>query len=546
MNKFLAIMSIGLLSTGCQKVTEVDVIIHHARIYTVDVQFSMAEAMAVKDGKIIAIGTNEEISAQFWAKESFDLRDKFVYPGFIDAHSHFISLGEGLVSRADLTGTKSFADAIERLREFETTYPAEWLVGRGWDQNDWENKSFPTKELLDEIWPNKPVYLTRIDGHAALVNSKAMELAGIQPGQSIDGGEIVHEKGQPTGIFIDNAMDIIKAVIPAPTEELLTKAIERAEKECFAVGLTSVCDAGLESKEIFLLQKMQEANQLNMRIYAMLTPTPQTLEDIMLKGIIETDKLTVRSVKLYADGALGSRGACLIHDYSDQPNWKGLMLSPQAWFDSLCSLAEKHNYQVNTHAIGDSANRVILQTYARFLQGKNDKRWRIEHAQVVHPDDFHLFGEFNIVPSVQPTHATSDMYWADERLGAERLKSAYAYKQLLQENSWIPLGTDFPIEKIDPLLTFFAATARKDLDNYPTGGFQTENALTREDALRGTTIWAAKAGFEEHKKGSLEVGKFADFVILNQDLMNMEESDIPKAKILMTFVNGKRVYYSGE
>jgi hypothetical protein len=474
------------------------------------------------------------------------LKNKFVYPGFIDAHSHFISYGLSKVIRADLTGTTSFDEIIERLKKFETEYPAEWLVGRGWDQNDWENNSFPTKEKLDELWPNKAVYLTRIDGHAALLNSKALELSGISGETKIDGGEIVLEEGEPTGVILDNAMEVVRAVMPETSSLIKTKAIEIAEKDCFAAGLTSVCDAGLEAQDIELLRCLQEESKLKMRVYAMLTPTPETLEKILKKGQIITDHLSVRSIKLYADGALGSRGACLIHDYHDRPNWKGMILSPTAYYDSLCKLANKYDYQVNTHAIGDSANRIMLQLYSKYLEENNDKRWRIEHAQVVHPDDFHYFGDYNIVPSVQPTHATSDMYWADERLGPERIKSAYAYEELRKQNSWIPLGTDFPIESIDPLLTYYAAVVRRDLKDYPDSGFQMENALSRTNALKGITIWAAKAAFEESKKGSLEAGKFADFVVLNKDLMHVQDKEIPQLQILRTYIDGQQVYMNSK
>ncbi|NOR86498.1 MAG: amidohydrolase family protein, partial [Bacteroidales bacterium] len=454
----------------------------------------------------------------------------------------FISYGEGLVSRADLVATKSFDEVISRLKKFEKDFSSEWLIGRGWDQNDWTNTAFPEKEELDKIWPDKPIYLTRIDGHAALVNTKALELAGINGSTKINGGDIVLKNGNPTGVLIDNAMDIVRHLIPDISQDLKIEAILLSQKNCFEKGLTTVCDAGLEYEEIQLLDQMQQDSELKIRVYAMLTPTPENLEKILSNGPYQTDRLNVRSVKLYADGALGSRGACLIHDYHDQPHWKGMMLSKQSYYDSLCSLAYKYGFQVNTHAIGDSANRVILQTYGRFLKGKNDLRWRIEHAQVVHPDDFKMFAKYQIVPSVQPTHASSDMYWADERLGPERIKSAYAYEELRQQNGWIPLGTDFPIEKIDPLLTFYAAVVRKDLDQYPSEGFQMENALSREDALKGITIWAAKAAFEENEKGSLEVGKYADFVVLKEDIMSTADNEIPKIQVQMSFVGGELVF----
>lgn len=521
---------------------EVDLIVYNATIYAVDSSFNIYEAMAIKNGKIEALGSSEQINANYWAEQKTNLNHSFVYPGFIDAHSHFISYGLSKVVRADLSGTKSFDEIITRLKKFEIDYPTEWLIGRGWDQNDWEDTNFPNKQKLDELWPDKAVYLTRIDGHAALANSKALQLAGIQSSTKVEGGEIILENAEPSGVLLDNAMDLVRKVMPENSIEIKTKAIEIAQKDCLSVGLTSVCDAGLEANDIELLMQLQDQNKLKMRIYAMLTPTEETLEKIMKSGRILTDRLSVRSVKLYADGALGSRGACLIHDYHDRPNWKGMILSPTAYYDSLCSMADQYDFQVNTHAIGDSANRMMLQLYSKFLNKNNDKRWRIEHAQVVHPDDFHYFGDFSIIPSVQPTHATSDMYWADERLGPDRIKSAYAYEELRKENSWIPLGTDFPIEKIDPLLTYYAAVVRKDLDEYPKDGFQTENALSRENALRGITIWAAKAAFEEQQKGSLEPGKFADFVVLDKDLMSAADSDIPYIQILRTFIGGEELF----
>lgn len=540
--KPINIIIILLAISSCSAPKQVDLIVYNANIYAVDDDFSQFTAMAIRDGKIVDTGNDQEIRSQYQADLELNMNSASIYPGFIDAHSHFISYGKSLVSKADLVGTKSYEEVIARLKVFEKEFEAEWLIGRGWDQNDWEDQSYPEKEALDLIWPDKAVYLTRIDGHAALLNSKAMELAGIDASTHIDGGEVLKKNGEPIGVLLDNAMEMVWEVMPQISENLLKQAISESESHCFAKGLTTVCDAGLEYDEVQLLDKMQKEESLKMRIYAMLTPTDENLEKMLPQGPYKTDRLNVRSIKLYADGALGSRGACLIHDYSDQSKWKGFMLSTQQYYDTLCAMAYSNGFQVNTHAIGDSANRVMLETYARYLDKDNDKRWRIEHAQVVHPDDFDLFGKSNIIPSVQPTHATSDMYWADERLGEERIKSAYAYEKLRLQNGWIPLGTDFPIEKIDPLLTFYAAVARKDLDNYPSDGFQMENALSREHALRGITIWAAKAAFEEQEKGSLEPGKLADFVVLDKDIMEIDETEIPKVSIKQTYLNGELVW----
>ena len=544
MNKqhlFIIISTFLIMSCNSQK-EKADFILHHAKIYSVDKNFSTSQAMAIKDGIIISIGTNEEILNHYSSDNLLDASGDVVYPGFNDAHCHFYGYGTNLILRADLVGTQSFDEVIERLKAHDQKYPADWVQGRGWDQNDWEVKQFPTKEKLDEAFPDKPVYLIRIDGHAAMVNSVALKMAGISAQTHVEGGEVILEKGEPSGVLIDNASNLVSSIIPEPNESTNIRALLLAQENCFKVGLTSVSDAGLETNIVELIDSLQKSGTLKMRINAMLSPTENNDQHFIKNGPYRTDFLTVSSIKLYADGALGSRGAKLIEPYSDDPGNSGLMMNPPEFYDHWCQLALENNYQVCTHAIGDGGNRFILNTYAKFLIGKNDKRWRIEHAQVIHPDDFKLFGKYSIIPSVQPTHATSDMYWAEERLGSDRVKGAYAYKQLLGENGWLPLGTDFPIESINPLFTFYAAVARQDQNGWPDKGFQRKNALSREEALRGMTIWAAKASFEENKKGSLEKGKVADFVILNDDLMNCELATVPGIKIKATYVNGKQVY----
>jgi len=336
-------------------------------------------------------------------------------------------------------------------------------------------------------------------------------------------------------------MDLVSSIIPAPSKQTEIIALKEAQQNCFNVGLTSVVDAGLDANTVRLIDSLQKSGTVKMRVNAMLSPTEENFKDFVRKGVVKKDKLTVRSVKLYADGALGSRGAKLLQPYSDDPDNTGLLIHQPDFYRKICAIALKNGYQVNTHAIGDSANRMMLEIYGDFLKGKNDKRWRIEHAQVVNESDFDLFGKYSIIPSVQPTHATSDMYWAEERLGNERIKGAYAYKRLLKENGWLPLGTDFPIEDINPLYTFYAAVARKDLKGYPNGGWQPENALSREEALRGITVWAAKGSFEEDEKGSIEPGKFADFVILENDIMISDMKKIPRTKIVSTWLDGKKV-----
>ncbi len=539
---FAPLLPLLFLICSCATQENVDLLIYNARIYTVDSSFSTAEAMAVKDGKIIAIGSTKELMDTYPAKEKTDAQGKFIYPGFIDAHAHFYSYGLGLQT-ADLVGSTSWEEVLQRLSDFaKDKSKTEWIIGRGWDQNDWPVKEFPTKEILDKRYPDNPVFLTRIDGHAAIANQKALDLAGITAATQLVGGKVETKNGQPTGVLIDNAVDLVSSHIPGVTLAQQKEALMDAQRNCFAVGLTTVDECGLSHQTVMLMDSLQKTNELKMRIYAMLSDAPENYNFLIQKGAIKTDRLNVRSFKVYTDGALGSRGACLLQPYSDKPGWSGFLLSSQQHFDSVASVIAQHGFQMCTHAIGDSGNRVILNIYAKHLKGKNDQRWRIEHAQVVNEADFNLFGQYNVIPSVQPTHATSDMYWAEDRLGPKRVKGAYAYKQLLEQNGWIPLGTDFPVEDISPFKTFYAAVFRMDEKEYPQGGYQMENALSREQALRGMTIWAAKSNFEEGEKGSLEKGKLADFIILDKDLMAIPAKEVLNTSVLATYVGGEKVY----
>lgn len=544
MQKGLLYCFITMFIMSCKMQQPVDMLLLNGKIYVVDSVFSMAEAVAVKDGKIVEVGTTKQLMQKYKAKESIDLAGKFVYPGFIDAHAHFYRYGLGL-RELDLTGTRSWEEIIAKIEERirrRPLQPGEWLIGRGWDQNDWPVKQFPVNDLLNKLLPDNPVLLTRVDGHAAIANDKALALGGIHAGTNLVGGDVILAEGKPTGVLIDNAIDLVSAHIPPPSEVEVKEALLAAQKNCFAVGITSVVDCGLDYEHVQQIEKLQQEGSLQMRLNVMLSDAPKNYDAIFKRGMIKTPYLNVRSFKVYADGALGSRGACLLHHYRDRPGHYGFLLSEQRHFDSVANVIYGKGFQMCTHAIGDSANRTILNIYGKYLKGKNDLRWRIEHAQVVNQDDFAKFGRYSIVPSVQPTHATSDMYWAGERLGKEREKGAYAYRQLLEQNGWIPLGTDFPVEDIDPLKTFYAAVVRKDSKGWPEGGYQMENALTPEQALRGMTIWAAKASFEENEKGSLEPGKLADMVVLDVDLLNAQPQQILTASVIMTISNGKIVF----
>jgi hypothetical protein len=544
MRNVLCALAMALLFSSCRQTSQVDLLIFNAKIYTVDSAFSTAEAMAIKDGKIIAIGANNEITSKYFSDNKTNAEGKFIYPGFIDAHAHFYRYSIGLQT-ADLVGTTSWEEVLTRLQDFAKDHKEGWLIGRGWDQNDWKVEEFPTKEKLDQIFPDRPVFLTRVDGHAAIANQKALDLAGLKAGYTLAGGTVEVKNGQLTGILVDNAVDLVSGKIPEPTVAQISAGLMQGQQNCFAVGLTTVDDCGLDYREVLLMDSLQKKDALKIRVYAMLSDAKQNYDYLFSKGKIKTDRMNVRSFKVYADGALGSRGACLLLPYTDRPGWNGFLLSSQQHFDSVAQIISSHGFQMCTHAIGDSGNRVILNIYTKYLKGKNDQRWRIEHAQVINEHDFDLFGQSSIVPSVQPTHATSDMYWAEQRLGPQRIKYAYAYKKLLEQNGWIPLGTDFPVEDISPFKTFLAAAFRQDAKGYPSGGFQMDNALTRAETIRGMTIWAARANFEEKEKGSLEKGKLADFAILDKDLMTIQAKEVLSTKVLATYSGGEKVYTAG-
>lgn len=528
---------------SCIPKEKVDLIVSGGSVYTVDEAFSTAEAFAVKDGKILATGSSQEIKDKYDSDNSIDAEGRFIYPGFNDAHCHFNGYAVNLMQYADLSGTKSPDEIYTLLIQHHDKYGGNWILGRGWDQNDWEDTSFPDKTKLDELFPDTPVFLIRVDGHAGWCNSKALDLAEIKADTKVQGGEVLMKKGEPSGILIDNAMDFVGKLIPEITPEQRQKGLLEAQKNCFAAGLTSLTDCGLDKATILLMDEMQRSGDLKIRINAMLHPTEENFGYFMKKGeAYKTDHLVVNTIKIYADGALGSRGALLMADYSDDYGNNGLQIETQEYYDKICQLAYDNNFIVATHAIGDGGNRLVLDTYGKFLKGKNDRRWRIEHAQIINADDFKKFAEFSIVPSVQPSHCTSDMPWAEDRLGPERIKGAYAYQTLLKQNGWLPAGTDFPVENIYPLHTFYSAVFRTNHSGCPNGGWHKEEGLTRKQALRAMTSWAAKSSFEENEKGAISPGMWADFVVLDTDLMEATPEEVLNAKILSTWSAGERVF----
>ena len=536
---FLTIAALTALLFACKQKQAVDLIVSNATIYTVDSTFSKAAYMAIDKGKIVALANSNELLNTYSGKETFDAEGKTIVPGLIDAHCHFYGLGLNQ-QIVDLVGTNSFDEVIERVKTFAALNQATVIRGRGWDQNDWSLKEFPTNNVLNELFPDKPVVLERVDGHAYLVNNAALKLAGITMDTQVTGGDILTKDNELTGVLVDNPMALVDAVMPKPSRATQIKALKQAEKICFDYGLTTVNDAGLDKDVIYLVDSLQQAGDLSIRMYAMVSNTPENLDHFLNKGILKTDRLNVRSVKVYGDGALGSRGAALKQEYSDKPGHFGALVTPADKIEGLAKRIAATDYQMNTHAIGDSANIVVLKAYKSALEGKNNRRWKVEHAQILENQDFDYFSS-GIIPSVQPTHATSDMYWAEDRLGKERIHGAYAYQTLLRKAGLVALGTDFPVEQVSPFLTFYAAVARQDLEQYPQEGFMKEEALTREETLKGMTIWAAYSNFEENEKGSLEPGKLADFTVLDKDLLAVPVDSIPFVKATDVFVNGKKV-----
>ena len=537
---FYFIAVLALTSCAPEKISA-DLLVKNATIYTVNETFDTANAFVVKDGKILEIGLKPELELKYSLKDTYDANGATIVPGLIDAHAHLYNLGLAK-QQVDLMGTTSYDEVLERVQAFQNDKNVAYITGRGWDQNDWEVKEFPTRKELDTIFPDTPVALTRVDGHAMIINSKAIELAGITPKTKMEGGEVqLDSLGQLTGILIDSPMALVRQSIPKPSKEFSIQALKEAEQICLEYGLTTVNDAGLSRNIIELIDSLQQAKELKIKVYAMVSNSEKNLDYYLNNGVISTDRLTVRSVKVYADGALGSRGAALREAYSDQPGHFGAMITPADSLGKLADRLARAGYQMNTHAIGDSANVAVLRAYKNALEGYPDARWKVEHAQIVTPTDFDMFSK-NIIPSIQPTHATSDMYWAEDRVGKERIKGAYAYKTLLDKAGIVVLGTDFPVEKVNPMHTFYAAVARKDLSQFPEGGFRMEDALSREETLKGMTIWAAYSNFEEDSKGNIATGKSADFTVLDRDIMTIPAVSIPKTKVLATFINGEKVF----
>ena len=537
MRKAIILLFIIIFSLACER--KVDLIVHNAKVYTSDDNHTDITSFVVDEGRFIEVG-GEELIEKYKSVSVVNARGLPVFPGFIDSHCHLLSLGLKQFE-VDLKGTRSFEEIIIKLKNYSSNKKLSVLKGAGWDQNDWDVKDLPNKDSLDVLFPNIPVVLSRIDGHAMLVNQKALDMAGISIKTKSIGGEILRRNGKLTGLIIDKPMELIERIIPRYTKDEKIKALKTAEKICFENGITTVDEAGLLKSDILLIDSLQKNKLFSLRVYAMVANEKKSLEYFFKKGPMRNDRLNVNSIKVYADGALGSRGAALKKSYSDKKNHYGSIIISTDSIKKLAIKALNHGFQMNTHAIGDYANSEVLKIYNSILSNKSDPRWRIEHAQVISGEDFANFNE-KIIPSIQPSHATSDMYWAEERLGELRIKGAYAYKDLLDWSGRLALGTDFPVEEVSPINTFYAAVSRKDLNQYPADGYQYENALSRREALLGMTIWGAYANFEDSLKGSISPGKYADFVILDRDIMEIDADKILSARVVATILNGEIVH----
>ncbi|PRH82070.1 amidohydrolase [Arenimonas caeni] len=520
------------------------------RIHTGDPERPVVEAMAWDaQGRVLAVGSAEALSKQFPAAARHEARDATVVPGLVDAHAHLMNLGFALL-RADLVDAGSKDEVVSRLKAFEATLPdGAWLLGRGWDQNDWPGKQFPTAADLDAAFPDRPVWLERVDGHAGWANSAAMrqatrELAGDwQP----DGGRILRDAaGRPTGVFIDTASAFIDAAVPPPDDALRAEALGRALEAAVANGLTGVHDMGVSLADLKLMRDFANAGKLPLRIRAYADGDSEALATLCRMGAYEhaSGRLAMRGVKFYVDGALGSRGAALVEDYSDEPGHRGLLVTEPAAYAAAVAKARDCGVQPASHAIGDRGNRIVLDTYAQALGDKagGDHRWRVEHAQVVHRDDLPRFASLRLIASMQPTHATSDMPWAEARVGRERLYGAYAWQRMRALGVPLALGSDFPVESVDPRLGLYSSVTRQDLAGSPAGGWLADQRLTPAQALQGFTAGAAHASFDEDETGRLVPGLRADFVVFDADPLTVEPSRLPKLKVLSTWVDGQAVY----
>ena len=533
---------------------QADLVVTNARVYTSDVNRPVAEALVVRGGRIAFVGSNRGALALAGPRpERLDLTGKTVIAGMVDAHTHLLGLGQALRT-VDLVGTRSYDEVIARVAErARTARPGEWIRGRGWDQNDWADTRFPTHAALSRAVPNNPVYLTRVDGHAALVNAKALELAQVTAAAADpSGGRFIRDSANnPTGVLIDNAQGIVSRVIPAASRAELREQALAAIAEANRWGLTGIHDAGVGAEGIAVYEELAKEGRYNLRNYVMIRANDSLLDAFMRRGpqkALHDGRLWIRAIKISADGALGSRGAALLEPYSDDPGNTGLITTPPERIKSVAVRALRAGFQLNVHAIGDRANRVVLDQFEAALREvpTADHRFRIEHAQILRYQDISRFAQLDVIPSMQGSHQTSDMYWVPNRLGWARAQGAYAWRSLLNTGVVIPNGSDFPVEAVNPLISFHSFVTRQDAENFPAGGWMPEQRTTRQEALLSITLWPAYAAFMENESGSLTAGKYADFVVLDQDIMRAAPEDILRTRVMLTVVGGRPVYRAAD
>ena len=555
--KYLALYA-GLLVSGsipaahaCEKA---DLVLHNANIYTVNDKAPKAEALAIRDGKFIYVGSNDGIKPYLCGDNDIrNLHGMAVYPGFTDSHYHLKGVGYR-EKELNLQGTESLEAMLDQVAAYLKSHPVPedgWLVGRGWIEKTWPEKRFPTRQEIDAIAPDHPAFLVRADGHAGIANSQALKLAGIDATTpNPDGGEILRDKdGNPTGMLVDNAMALVTRLIPEPTRAEDKEAFILATNRNAALGWTQTQNAGGSWQDLELLQELKQEGKLKTRVYYALSDGEPAKRLLAEGAVMDPDHMIVaRSIKLYSDGALGSRGAALLADYADHHS-KGLLLTDHARIMPILTQALKKGIQIETHAIGDRANRLVLNWYEEAFslvppaeRKVKNPRWRIEHAQNIHPDDQQRFIDMGVIPSMQASHAIGDLHFAPDRLGPERLKYAYPWKDMIKKGAIIPGGSDAPVEIGDPRIEFYAAVARKDLDGFQTEGWHPEQALSREEALKMLTLWPAIAAFQEDIRGSIEVGKLADLTVMTMDLMMVPEDWMMKTLSFLTVVGGDIVY----
>lgn len=515
-------------------------VIHNADIHIMDDSEHTAEAMAIKDGKIVEVGPERQILNKYDAEEEIDAEGRSIYPGFTDCHGHLLSYAQQKLS-VDLTGCRSMDELLLRVEKYQSRNHRKFIVGRGWDQSLWANDSFPDNKRLNQLFPKIPVCLSRVDGHAVLANEACLKLAGITSQTHIEGGLIVLDREkQCTGLLIDRAMEPVLQSVPDFPENDVISAIKEIEAELYQYGITGVHEAGIEYVDISLFKRLIDRHDLKLNIYAMLRPSEENIAFARKHRIYSYKNLLIRSFKVMADGALGSRGALLKKTYADQHQHFGVLTTPISDMKKIAGICEETGYQMNTHAIGDSANAILLHLYERIFEVNKDHRWRIEHAQVIDPNDFNLFAKNGVFPSVQPVHAVSDQRWAEQRIGRKRMIGAYAYHTLMEHYGILAIGTDFPVESIDPFLTIHAAVNRKNAEGIPGSGFYTKEQITLSECLKGMTSWAAFASFQENELGTLEKGKDATFCMLEKPIA--ASSEYQPNFSLLTMIKGKTVY----